>query len=60
MADNQPISGIPQLDTYLHGRLTDDQKAALRQTYADGDPEGSAAIVNQAQIKNDRDNKKKP
>lgn len=60
MADNRPISGIPQLDDYLHTRLTDDQKQALRQTYADGDPEGSVAVVNQAMIKNDRDNKTKP
>ncbi|MBS2531868.1 hypothetical protein KGQ20_03690 [Catenulispora sp. NF23] len=57
MADNKPISGIPQLDAYLHTRLTDEQKEAVRQTYADGDPEGTQAVVNQALIKNDRDNK---
>jgi hypothetical protein len=58
MADNKPISGIPQLDAYLHTRLTDEQKEATRQTYRDGNPEGSVAVVNQALIKNDRDNKK--
>jgi hypothetical protein len=58
MADNKPISGYKPLDDYLQGRLTDEQKAAARQTYADGDPEGTQAVVNQALIKNDRDNKK--
>jgi hypothetical protein len=57
---SKPISGIPQLDAYLRTRLTDDQQEAVRQTYADGDPEGTQAVVNQAMIKNDRDNKKKP
>lgn len=59
MADNQPISGIPQLDAYLRTRLTDDQQDAVRKTYADGDPEGTQAVVNQAMIKNDPDTKPK-
>ncbi|NUR00396.1 MAG: hypothetical protein HOY79_28860 [Streptomyces sp.] len=49
----KPISGVPQLDAYLHTRLTADEQEQMRQTYADGDPEGSQAIVNKANIRNE-------
>jgi hypothetical protein len=47
------ISGIPQLDAYLATRLTDEEQEQMRQTYVDGDPEGSQAIVNKANIRNE-------
>ncbi|MBS2549645.1 hypothetical protein KGQ19_22535 [Catenulispora sp. NL8] len=57
MADTpEPISGIPQLDAYLRTRLTADEQEQMRQTYVDGDPEGSQAIVNKANIRNENKN----
>ncbi|WP_194907541.1 hypothetical protein [Catenulispora rubra] len=53
----KPISGVPQLDAYLETRLTAEEQEQMRQTYQNGDPEGSQAIVNKANIRNE--NKKK-
>ena len=53
----KPISGVPQLDAYLETRLTAEEQEQMRQTYQNGDPEGSLAIVNKANIRNE--NKKK-
>lgn len=49
----QPINGVPQLDAYLYTRLTAEEQQQMRQSYADGDPEGSQAIVNKANIRNE-------
>lgn len=38
-------SGYQQLDDYLVTQLTDDEQEALRQSYEDGDPAASEAIV---------------
>lgn len=51
--EQQPISGIPQLDAYLGTRLTAEEQQQMRQSYADGDPEASLAIVNKANIRNE-------
>jgi hypothetical protein len=51
--DPPNISGIPQLDAYLATRLTPEEQEQMRQTYVDGDPEGSQAIVNKANIRNE-------
>jgi hypothetical protein len=57
-SSNPPnISGIPQLDAYLVTRLTPEEQEQMRQTYVDGDPEGSQAIVNKANIRNGNKNK---
>jgi hypothetical protein len=55
--DPPNISGVPQLDAYLATRLTADEQEQMRQTYVDGDPEGSQAIVNKANIRNENKNK---
>jgi hypothetical protein len=53
-SNNPPnISGVPQLDAYLATRLTPDEQEEMRQTYAAGDPEGSQAIINKANIRNE-------
>jgi hypothetical protein len=51
--DPPNISGVPQLDAYLATRLTSEEQAQMRQTYADGDREGSLAIVNKANTRNE-------
>jgi hypothetical protein len=51
--DPPVISGVPQLDAYLATRLTRDEQEQMRQTYEDGDPEGSQAIINKANIRNE-------
>lgn len=57
MADTpKPISGYGPLDDYLRTRLTDEDQEQMRQTYVDGDPEGSQAIVNKANIRNENKN----
>lgn len=48
------ISGIPQLDAYLATRLTAEEQEQMAQTYRDGDPEGSQAIINKANIRNEK------
>jgi hypothetical protein len=55
--DPPNISGVPQLDAYLATRLTPAEQAQMAQTYKDGDPEGSQAIVNKANIRNENKNK---
>jgi hypothetical protein len=53
-SNNPPnISGVPQLDAYLATRLTAKEQEEMRQTYTDGDPEGSQAIINKANIRNE-------
>lgn len=49
------ISGIPQLDAYLATRLTPEEQEQMAQTYRDGDPEGSQAIINKANIRNEKE-----
>ena len=57
MADTpKPISGYGPLDAYLRTRLTADEQEQMRQTYVDGDPDGSQAIVNKANIRNENKN----
>lgn len=51
------ISGVPQLDAYLATRLSPEEQEQMAQTFRDGDPEGSMAIINKANIRNE--NKKK-
>jgi hypothetical protein len=41
-------SGNPQLDAYLVTRLTTEQQEAVRQSYDDGDPAATEAIVMKA------------
>ena len=54
MANNTPPpasggpSGYPPLDDYLATLLTPEQQEAVRQTYEDGDPAATEAIVKKA------------
>jgi hypothetical protein len=53
MANNTPPasggpSGYPPLDDYLATLLTPEQQKAVRQTYDDGDPAETEAIVKKA------------
>jgi hypothetical protein len=52
-----PGTGVPQLDAYLKTRLTDSELRQMAQSFKDGDPEGSQAIVNKANIRNENKNK---
>jgi hypothetical protein len=53
-----PGTGVPELDAYLKTRLTDNELRDVAQTFKDGDPEGSQAIINKANTRNDNLNKK--